>query len=176
MANQLCDILKYNSAFEPCRTVVDTSFFIDSCKYDICSDDNPMQRDLFLCSIVSAYTFECANKGILLNWYNQTDAAGSLNRLRAACVNSFSTKCTGGSSYSYCARIVDAKCPSLKKQLDNKSGFNCIAGCSCPDNEYFDRVNDELVCVPKEACSCYHYQTKKFYQPNERILNTCSSW
>jgi hypothetical protein len=182
MANQLCNVLRDHEAFKPCMSKVDLSFYLESCKYDLCSDKSSVQRDRYLCSIISAYTLECANKGVLINWHNYTSSNPldkSLDVLKAACDNSFSMQCKGGSSYTMCvpteSSCLDLNEKSLTTSAEKKN-FDCLPGCSCPENEFFDYVKGELKCVPINMCSCKHPLTNKMYNSNERVNTLCSSW
>lgn len=59
--------------FQPCHTVVQTEFYIDMCKHDMCmySAAN-MYRGL--CNAIAAYAYECATSGVVVNWKTHPNA------------------------------------------------------------------------------------------------------
>lgn len=55
--------------FAKCNSVVDPSQFIKDCQYDACKCDDPMDC---VCNSFAAYSQQCSNKNIVLQWRSQT--------------------------------------------------------------------------------------------------------
>ena len=171
----MCDVLKTNPVFKKCETVVDVSPFIEACKYDMCADENSNHRDLYRCRAVAAYAHECANRGVILNWFDRED----LLNIKTACYNSKYGKCYGGSSYSECAKQVNSTCKDFftrsTEKFSSQNSF-CVAGCSCPEGQVLDKIGSNYMCVEKSSCTCYDFATEKYYKPGESIKKACSTW
>ena len=163
--------MKDHDIFAECRAVVDVTRFVEACSYDLCSDENEIFRDFYFCNTIQAYTFECANRGIMVHWSNHTDMV----QLQNACARTHSISCPGGSYYNECARTVDASCQDLGKNKKYLTNFNCQPGCSCPEGEYYDIVLGEMKCVPKAQCPCYT-KDRKPMKPGEVASTLCSTW
>lgn len=105
-----------------------------------------------------------------------------LKDLKSACYNSHYGKCYGGSVYSECARTVNTTCKDLfsksteKYANQNNQNHLCVAGCSCPEDQYFEKINNQLQCVTKSSCTCYDMASNRYYQPNDQIKRACSTW
>lgn len=168
----LCDVLKH-AVFKPCESLVDLTSYIEACKFDMCSDENSNHRDVYRCRAVAAFAHECASKGVVLNWLENED----LRDVKTACYNSKYGKCYGGSEYSECTKLVNSTCKDLFIR-DRFSDLNeyCVAGCSCPEGQFLDKINDQYMCVVRESCSCYDLANNKYYQPGETIKRSCSTW
>ena len=161
--------------FKKCSLAVDVTPFVDACKYDLCSDANQNHKDLYGCSAFAAYAYECASKGVIIDWINQSD----LNELKTSCFKNDYAKCYGESTYSECSRSYNSTCKDLTtKTNENRSNLtsNCVPGCTCPDNYYFDNVNGYPQCVKISACSCYDLFTNKYYSSNDKIQKGCQTW
>lgn len=173
-ANSLCEILKTHPIFKECENVVDVAPFFEACKYDICSDANSNQRDLYRCRAVAAYAHECSSRGVVIDWFNNDD----FRDIKISCYNSKYGKCYGGASYSECTKLVNATCKDFSRsslKYQGKTDY-CVAGCSCPEGQALDKVNDQYLCVTKESCTCYDFATNKYYQPDESMKKACSTW
>lgn len=172
----MCNPLKENPIFRACEAVVEVAPFYDACKNDLCSDANHFKRQLYQCRAFAAYAHECADKGILINWLNDY----SLKGVMEACYTTGYGKCFGGSEYSECSRTVNTTCKDLflkhNERYSNSQDQVCVAGCSCPEDHYFDIINNQLQCVPRSSCTCYDIGTNKYYQPNEKVKRSCAEW
>jgi len=175
----MCNILKSNKAFDLCRIIVDIAPYFDSCKSDLCTDASSFHKDLYLCKAFTSYAFECANKGIIINWIDNKE----LIDIKQACNNTNYGICNGGSFYNECSRINNGYCKDLsnKNEKINKfplklSGIKCLGGCSCPNGRYFDMIDNQFQCVEKNDCSCYDYSSKKYYPENYYLTIGCSNW
>jgi hypothetical protein len=170
--------MRDHPVFKKCELIVDPAPFIDACKYDICADSNQYHRDLYRCRAFSAYMFECASKGVLIDWMNYED----LRDLKIACHSSHYGKCIGGSLYSECSRIFKSSCKDISNPEQNKYSREheltdvCIPGCSCPENYYFELVNGQKHCVKKESCSCFNIGTRRYHEAGDKIKRGCSTW
>lgn len=67
IAKKKCNKLN-NVPFTACHDTVDPKPFIDACEYDVCGCKNGIEC---LCNAVSAYTKECAENGIVIEWINK---------------------------------------------------------------------------------------------------------
>ena len=175
-ASRYCNVLKDHKLFKQCSLAVDVTPFVDACKYDLCSDSNQNHKDLYGCSAFAAYAYECASKGVLLDWINQDD----LSELKTSCFKNDYAKCYGESTYSECSRKFNSTCKDLTtKTNENRSSnftLNCVPGCTCPNNYYFDNVNGYPQCVKMSSCSCYDLSTNKYYSSNDKIQKGCQNW
>ena len=174
----MCSILKNHRIFAACENVVDPAPYVDACKYDLCGDANSVHRDVYLCRSVAHYAQECSNRGVTVDWMNDA----SLNDLRLSCANSNYGVCRGGSKYNECARQVNTTCKDLSFRASEKyiNHYNqadrCVAGCECPENQYFENVNGRMQCVEKDSCSCYDLVTHKDRPTGYKIKKGCSTW
>ncbi len=80
-AQRRCALLKDSEVFEQCRSVLDVTHFVESCQKDLCRDKSKMYQDFYFCNLVQAYVFECANRGISVDWRNSS----TMGDLRNAC-------------------------------------------------------------------------------------------
>lgn len=176
-ANRLCNILKTNKAFEQCRSIIDISSYVESCRSDLCTDASSYHKDLYLCKSFTSYAFECANKGIIIDWFENKE----LIDIKQACNNTYYGICPSGSFYSECSRIFNATCKDLSNKNElikasKLSGIKCLGGCSCPGNKFFDVVEEQIICVDKNDCSCYDSSSKQSYQTGYILTIGCSNW
>ena len=65
-ADKKCNKLKL-SPFTKCHQVVDPENFIYACRYDVCGCLDGVNC---LCNAVAAYTKECAEHGVIIEWRN----------------------------------------------------------------------------------------------------------
>lgn len=80
-AHETCKILKDHEIFAACREVLDVTHYVESCQKDLCSDSNQNFRNFYFCNTVQAYIFECANRGITIDWMDHPD----MKNLKDAC-------------------------------------------------------------------------------------------
>jgi hypothetical protein len=132
-----------------------------------------------MCKTFTAYAFECANKGIIINWFDNKE----LIDIRQSCNNTNYGICPIGSYYTECSRFINATCKDLSNKNDlikssmlKLANINCLAGCNCPENKYFDVIDGQVTCVDKIDCSCYDSSSKKSYQATQKIRIGCSNW
>jgi hypothetical protein len=174
----MCSLIKRHKVFAACQTVVDPSPYVDACKYDLCADANVVHRDTYRCRAVAQYAQECAHKGIHVDWMEEDDLAD----LRSACLNSNYGKCHGGALYHECAPKQNTTCRELSYQPIDKlanhhyKDVGCVAGCACPEGQYYENTNGNLQCVEKKSCSCYDPLTRKNKQRGATIKKGCSTW
>jgi hypothetical protein len=141
-------------------------------------DTNQHHRELYRCRAVAAYAYECASKGIELDWLENE----SLKDLKAACYNSNYGKCFGGAAYSECSRTANTTCRDLVIKTREKfaNDYNqetvCVPGCSCPEDQYYETISNRQQCVTKSSCSCYDIGSGRYYNANEKIKRACSTW
>lgn len=158
--------------FAACESLVDPTPFIDNCKYDMCMDSSGVFGQKYRCMAYAAYAFECANKGLVIDWINSSDG------LREACYESGYGKCSGGSQYSECPRTYNVSCMDLasKQSMQNPESL-CAPGCICSENYLFDNaLSGHGSCVEQSSCSCYDKASNKYYNSNDRIKRGCGYW
>ena len=121
-------------------------------------------------SFAQAFTFECANHGIIIDWHNDTSG-----ELESACALSHTHTCPRGAAYTECARVTDGHCEDIGKRYDTLTHFKCQPGCTCPAGQYFDFVDGELACVDKAQCPCYMLGSDTVYAPGHEVFTLCTS-
>ena len=171
-AHAKCSVFN-NDIFNECKEIVNFMPFQEACLYDLCADTAENYRNFYFCNAIQAYTFECANKGIIIEWHNSTDP--QLVDLQQACSASHSHECPTGSYYTECSRTEDASCEDISRPHNYHSSFTCHPGCSCPAGEYFEVDHGELKCIPKAQCPCYSHETHRVYTPGQRFDTLCTS-
>ena len=67
-AREMCSKLEY-PPFTRCEQRVHPIHFIEGCEYDICARDGSVES---LCTALEAYTKECADQGVIIEWRNKT--------------------------------------------------------------------------------------------------------
>ena len=93
---------------------MDISPFVEACKSDLCTDASRYHKDLYLCKTFSVYAFECANKGVIVNWFNNKE----LLEIKLACNNTGYGICPDDSFYTECSRIYNPSCKDLSNKND----------------------------------------------------------
>lgn len=170
--------MRNKDIFGACESHVDPSPFIEACKSDICSDESSFHRDAYRCRAIAAYAYACSKKQILLNWFEHED----LKDLKQACYNSNYGKCFGGSFYTDRARTKNTTCRDLFVKSHEKYSNNYdsedepVAGCSCPENQYLELIDNRLQCVPISSCNCVQVETNRVFAAGEKIKKACSTW
>ena len=81
VAQKRCALLKDSELFRQCRSVLDVTQYVESCQKDLCRDRSQTYQDFYFCNTVQAYVFECANRGISVDWRNSSTTGD----LRDAC-------------------------------------------------------------------------------------------
>ena len=66
VADKKCNKLKL-SPFSACHHVVSPDKYIYACRYDVCGCTNGINC---LCNAIAAYTKECAEQGVVIEWRN----------------------------------------------------------------------------------------------------------
>ena len=167
-------MIKNHQIFKECASIVDPAFYVESCKYDLCLDGNLDHRSLYRCKAVATYAQECANHGIFVDWLNHPEFID----LKSSCQDIKYGICYGGSKYSDCARLTNTTCRELsyrQPEMYSHHIDHCVAGCSCPEGQYYDNLNGIIQCVPKDSCSCYEPIFNKYYPANHKIKKGCST-
>jgi hypothetical protein len=175
-AIEYCSLIREHPIFKQCQSVVDPTFYVDSCMYDMCLDVNDAHRDVYRCRGVAAYAEECANKGVVIDWYNNSE----LDDLNQACQRSGYGYCSGGTLYTECSRLVNTTCRDLnfrstEKYSNKHLETQCVAGCSCPEGQYLENRLGRLSCVHKESCSCFDSASNRNYPSNSTLKKGCST-
>ena len=67
VADKKCNKLKL-SPFDACHHMVDPSNYVASCRYDVCGCFDGIKC---LCNAIAAYTKECAENGVVIEWRNK---------------------------------------------------------------------------------------------------------
>ncbi|XP_019712514.1 mucin-2-like isoform X5 [Hippocampus comes] len=132
-------LLRPNSTFEQCHSLVDPEAYYKRCTYASCNCD---KSEACLCAVFSSYARACASKGVfLIDW-------------RANVCDKYTRTCPQSQIFSYKHQRCELTCRSLSSTLQTcNSDFLPVDGCSCPEGQYLD---DHAICIPKEKCPCYH--------------------
>ena len=153
--------------FAPCAAVFDPSFFIESCQADLCENTDGHYTSTYSCYHLAAYAHQCAERGVIVDWMSRPNLA-------AVCQSAPNPygQCSS-SDYSECVSACDYSC----SDLDQKSSLNCenecLPGCSCPKDTYYDVKSRS--CIRADQCPCYDIATKSYIQPGQSISRTCTS-
>ena len=153
--------------FAPCAAVFDPSFFIESCQADLCENTDGDYTSTYSCYHLAAYAHQCAERGVIVDWMSRPNLA-------AVCQSAPNPygQCSS-SDYSECVSACDYSC----SDLDQKSSLNCenecLPGCSCPKDTYYDVKSRS--CIRADQCPCYDIATKSYIQPGQSISRTCTS-
>ncbi|XP_070791125.1 mucin-6 [Pituophis catenifer annectens] len=136
-AETYCSVLKMNTLFQKCHSVVNPDPFVKRCQYQACNYEETFP---YICSALGSYARECALKGIFLwNWRNTVDNC--------------TVSCTGNQTFSYNAEACDRTCLSLSSRETECHPTDVpIDGCNCPKGTYLNHKNE---CVQKAQCPCY---------------------
>ncbi|XP_037539630.1 mucin-2-like [Nematolebias whitei] len=132
-------LLRPNSTFSQCRSVVDPEIFYKRCLYSSC---NCEKSEACLCAVFSSYARACAVKGVILtDW-------------RENVCSKYAKSCPVSQIFSYNHQRCQLTCTSLSSEQQScTSDFVPVDGCSCAEGLY---LNEKGVCVSMAKCSCYH--------------------
>ena len=135
-AKQICETLFDNEIFNNCKTVVDTTQFVESCKVDYCFSETKET----LKQIYEAFIGECQDilpeDEAVCSWkeklsYNDCPSDRVWSGCREQC-----------KAYASC------------NGMSNSCSTNILVeGCYCPDGLVLNPNNDK--CVPKNQCDAY---------------------
>ncbi|XP_061891631.1 mucin-2-like [Entelurus aequoreus] len=143
-------LLRPNSTFEQCHSLVDPDVYYKRCTYASCNCD---KNEACLCAVFSSYARACASKGVFLtDW-------------RANVCDRYTKSCPASQIFSYKHQRCELTCRSLSAKLQTcSSDFLPVDGCSCPKDHYLDEHD---ICIPKEKCPCYHNEA--YIKPGKSI-------
>mgnify|MGYP001062711089 FL=1 len=80
-------------------------------------------------------------------------------------------QCT--TSYSECISSCTYSCSDLEQESKRNCQQQCLPGCQCPTNTYYDVKSRS--CIRAEQCPCYDLTTKTYVQPGENLFRTCTN-
>uniref|UniRef100_A0A8C0WJA0 VWFD domain-containing protein n=1 Tax=Castor canadensis TaxID=51338 RepID=A0A8C0WJA0_CASCN len=129
-------LLKKDSVFEKCHSVVNPKPFYKRCVYQACNYEETFPH---ICATLGAYAHTCASWGVLLWGWRST-------------VDNCTIPCTGNRTFSYDSQACNRTCLSL-----SDSTAEChtspvpVDGCNCPEGTY---LNHKAECVRKAQCPC----------------------
>ena len=150
--------------------MVDPTRFIESCKFDLCSDANSHFQNIFLCSAIAAYARECRLANVTLSWLTES-------AILKVCQDAQYGQCTGGAIYSDCAPKCVSTCSQMMNSNQTCYERECTAGCSCPSNSYLDTsTRDKPQCVPKGQCTCYAFESNTYLRAGTVVSKSCGNW
>ncbi|CAF4176668.1 unnamed protein product [Rotaria socialis] len=174
VARSTCQNLLKDSVFTPCLSVLDPSFYIESCTADLCVDSASDYVSTYTCYHLATYAHECAERGIIIDWMSKPSLSNACHI--APYPYGQCSSPDGGStstSYSECVSACDYSC----SDLDQKSSLNCenrcLPGCACPTNTYYN--SKSLSCIRAEQCPCYDVSTESYVQPGQNLFRTCTN-
>lgn len=159
--------------FAPCSSLFDPTFFIEACTSDLCVDLSDGYRSTYSCYHVAAYAHACAQRGIIIDWMSNSNLSNicrSAPKPYGGCGSSNSSSST---SYSECVSACDYSCSDLAEKSSLNCETQCLPGCLCPDNTYYDHRS--RLCLSAEQCSCYDTSTKTYVQPDQSIFRICTN-
>ncbi|CAF1096107.1 unnamed protein product [Rotaria sordida] len=173
-ARTTCQNLLKDPVFAPCISVLEPSFYIESCTADLCDDISSDYISTYTCYHLATYAHKCADRGIVIDWMSKTSLSNACQIAPypyGQC--SSSDDVSSSTSYSECVSACDYSC----SDLDQKSSLNCenqcLPGCACPTDTFYDVKSRS--CIRAEQCPCYDISTKSYIQPGQNILRTCTN-
>ncbi|KAG1934320.1 SCO-spondin [Pimephales promelas] len=153
-AESVCSVI-HSSVFQACHDVVDREPYMRVCLSEVCGCD-PLKS--CQCTVLAAYTRQCAQEGAPLSWRNRTFC---------------SVRCSGGQVYQECGRPCGSSCADLWSgwscEGDEGRG-NCVPGCQCPAGLAQDTQGQ---CVPVHMCPCTH--GGQIYPAGSTRQNNCNT-
>uniref|UniRef100_A0ABM5F8L8 Mucin-5B-like isoform X2 n=1 Tax=Pogona vitticeps TaxID=103695 RepID=A0ABM5F8L8_9SAUR len=131
-------LLDSTGIFAGCHLVSDPAPYVKNCIYDICNAEKSQEA---LCSVFSAYTRDCASKGIYLKGWRSGICDATMD-------------CPKTMEYSYEVKFCNNSCRSLREP-DTLCNVHILPvdGCTCPEGTY---LTNEEKCVSPEDCPCYY--------------------
>lgn len=78
--------------------------------------------------------------------------------------------CLGDKKYYDCGSACPKSCDNLF--ASSKCVADCVDGCHCPPDLYFDKATDK--CVPQSSCSCYRDDVR--YAHGSSRVGECEDW
>nr|XP_047137084.1 SCO-spondin isoform X2 [Hydra vulgaris] len=132
VADKKCNKIRL-SPFDSCHHVVDPNSYVATCRYDVCGCYDGVKC---LCEAIAAYTKECAERGVVIEWRNKN--------ILPEC----EVTCLPGLEYQECGNKCLGSCSNIASDCVE----GCIAGCNCPNGTL---LNDLGTCVPIDECSCF---------------------
>ncbi|XP_048024025.1 kielin/chordin-like protein isoform X3 [Megalobrama amblycephala] len=134
-ANARCAVLK-SPMFERCHKVVPPKMFFASCVYDLCACGSNM--DECLCDVLEAYSSQCREAGIILQWRSPTLCAMGCPLDRGYVFDECGPPCPKTCfNKDVPLGVIEAHC--FKP---------CVPGCQCPAG----LVEHNSHCIVPEKC------------------------
>ncbi|XP_051725443.1 kielin/chordin-like protein [Ctenopharyngodon idella] len=134
-ANARCAVLK-SPVFKRCHKVVPPEMFFASCVYDLCACGSNM--DECLCDVLEAYSSQCREAGIVLQWRSPTLCAVGCPLDRGYVFDECGPPCPKTCfNKDVPLGVIDAHC--FKP---------CVPGCQCPAG----LVEHNSHCIAPEKC------------------------
>ncbi|XP_048024021.1 kielin/chordin-like protein isoform X2 [Megalobrama amblycephala] len=134
-ANARCAVLK-SPVFERCHKVVPLEMFFASCVYDLCACGSSM--DECLCDVLEAYSSQCREAGIILQWRSPTLCAMGCPLDRGYVFDECGPPCPKTCfNKDVPLGVIEAHC--FKP---------CVPGCQCPAG----LVEHNSHCIVPEKC------------------------
>ncbi|NXX95018.1 ZAN protein, partial [Centropus bengalensis] len=130
-----------NGPFVACHSTVSPDFYLTSCLFDMCVEE----EDATLCRNLEEYVLACQLQGVSMEgWRKQTGCGIS---------------CPANSNYSSCTSACPATCNDLTSPSECESP--CVEGCECLPGY----VLSDYDCVPYKQCGCTYLN--KYYEIGE---------
>ncbi|XP_065655006.1 mucin-2 isoform X5 [Hydra vulgaris] len=133
-AERICSIIE-TEAFQPCHDVLDPEVYKLICMQEVLHCNYDLRSDC-ICGALSQYSRVCLKLGKEIKW-----------RTPALCP----VTCKGDMQYYDCGSACPKMCDNLMSST--KCIADCVDGCHCPPDLYFDTATDR--CIPRSQCSCY---------------------
>ncbi|XP_065679163.1 mucin-2 isoform X2 [Hydra vulgaris] len=133
-AERICSIIE-TEAFKPCHDVLDPEVYKLICMQEVLHCNYDLRSDC-ICGALSQYSRVCLKLGKEIKW-----------RTPALCP----VTCKGDMQYYDCGSACPKMCDNLMSST--KCIADCVDGCHCPPDLYFDTATDR--CIPRSQCSCY---------------------
>ncbi|KAI2653376.1 Kielin/chordin-like protein [Labeo rohita] len=155
-ANARCAVLK-SPVFKRCHKLVPPEMFYASCVYDLCACGSNM--DECLCEVLEAYTSECREAGVILQWRSPTLCAVGCPLDRGYVFDECGPPCPKTCfNKDVPLGVIEAHC--FKP---------CVPGCQCPAG----LVEHNAHCIAPEKCPKIILEnlrkTRKFHQTSRGI-------
>ncbi|XP_019406548.1 PREDICTED: mucin-5AC [Crocodylus porosus] len=136
--NETCKVI-LSKVFEECHKVIPPEPFYKGCVFD----GSHMRKSAILCSSLELYAFWCANRGVCIDWRNETNGTCPFT-------------CPVDTVYKPCGPLNPPTCDSRAVQL---SGLGPTEGCFCPEGKTLLNPDSDI-CVPGCFCVGPHGESK----------------
>lgn len=158
------DILKH-SLFSTCLSqLFDISLILSSCINDFCQDQSSINKDRVLCRTITTLAYSCSSINITVDWMTNPTLSQYCRRL-----NYSRCELISGSVYSECISNCKSSCTDFAL-MDEFCTHQCIPGCQCPMDEYYD--SNLHRCQKRQNCSCYDLKSEQYVLANNFMAHS----